>query len=148
MFEALQDGLGSARKTLRGQGKLSESNMRDGLKLVEKSLLIRQGGDLPLERAQSRSRNAELLTNRAGCRVFDFTMPWHGRAATIGRIAINGVAATFTIKDATMALEMANQFTTFHYTATSTDSVSQIVPLGASLSAFSRYDCNNNATAS
>jgi signal recognition particle subunit SRP54 len=39
MFEALQDGLGSALKTLRGQGKLTESNMRDGLKLVEKSLL-------------------------------------------------------------------------------------------------------------
>jgi signal recognition particle subunit SRP54 len=39
MFEALQDGLGSALKTLRGQGKLSESNMRDGLKLVERSLL-------------------------------------------------------------------------------------------------------------
>jgi signal recognition particle subunit SRP54 len=39
MFEALQDGLSSAFKTLRGQGKLSESNMRDGLKLVERSLL-------------------------------------------------------------------------------------------------------------
>ncbi|QDS98102.1 signal recognition particle protein [Adhaeretor mobilis] len=39
MFEGLQDGLGSALKTLRGKGKLSESNMRDGLKLVEKSLL-------------------------------------------------------------------------------------------------------------
>ena len=39
MFEALQDGLSSALKTLRGQGKLTESNMRDGLKLVEKSLL-------------------------------------------------------------------------------------------------------------
>ena len=39
MFEALQDGLGSALKTLRGQGKLTEANMRDGLKLVEKSLL-------------------------------------------------------------------------------------------------------------
>lgn len=39
MFEALQDGLSGAFKTLRGQGKLSESNMRDGLKLVEKSLL-------------------------------------------------------------------------------------------------------------
>ena len=39
MFEALQDGLASALKTLRGQGKLTESNMRDGLKLVEKSLL-------------------------------------------------------------------------------------------------------------
>ncbi len=39
MFEALQDGLSSAFKSLRGQGKLSESNMRDGLALVEKSLL-------------------------------------------------------------------------------------------------------------
>ncbi|RIK72846.1 MAG: signal recognition particle protein [Planctomycetota bacterium] len=39
MFEALQDGLSSAFKTLRGQGKLSEGNMRDGLKLVERSLL-------------------------------------------------------------------------------------------------------------
>ena len=39
MFEALQDGLNGAFKALRGQGKLSEKNMRDGLKLVEKSLL-------------------------------------------------------------------------------------------------------------
>jgi signal recognition particle subunit SRP54 len=39
MFEALQNGLTGAFKALRGQGKLSESNMRDGLKLVEKSLL-------------------------------------------------------------------------------------------------------------
>jgi signal recognition particle subunit SRP54 len=39
MFEALQDGLSSALKSLRGQGKLTEANMRDGLKLVEKSLL-------------------------------------------------------------------------------------------------------------
>jgi signal recognition particle subunit SRP54 len=39
MFEALQDGLSSALKTLRGHGKLTEANMRDGLKLVERSLL-------------------------------------------------------------------------------------------------------------
>ncbi|MCH2114391.1 MAG: signal recognition particle protein [Pirellulales bacterium] len=39
MFETLQDGLSGALRSLRGQGKLSESNMRDGLKLVEKSLL-------------------------------------------------------------------------------------------------------------
>jgi len=39
MFEALQGGLTGAFKALRSQGKLSESNMRDGLKLVEKSLL-------------------------------------------------------------------------------------------------------------
>ena len=39
MFETLQGSLSSAFKTLRGQGKLSEANMRDGLKLIEKSLL-------------------------------------------------------------------------------------------------------------
>lgn len=39
MFEALQDGLSTAFKSLRGQGKLTEANMRDGLKMVEKSLL-------------------------------------------------------------------------------------------------------------
>jgi len=39
MFDSLQEGLGSALKTLRGKAKLSESNMRDGLKLVERSLL-------------------------------------------------------------------------------------------------------------
>lgn len=39
MFESLQDGLSGALKSLRGQGKLSEANMRDGLKLVERSLI-------------------------------------------------------------------------------------------------------------
>jgi signal recognition particle subunit SRP54 len=39
MFESLQDGLRSALKTLRGKGKLTETNMRDGLRLVEQSLL-------------------------------------------------------------------------------------------------------------
>lgn len=39
MFESLQDGLSDALKSLRGQGKLTEANMRDGLKLVERSLL-------------------------------------------------------------------------------------------------------------
>lgn len=39
MFETLQDGIRSALKTLRGKGKLSEANMRDGLALVERSLL-------------------------------------------------------------------------------------------------------------
>ena len=39
MFENLQDGLRSAFKSLSGKGKLTESNMRDGLKLVEQSLL-------------------------------------------------------------------------------------------------------------
>lgn len=39
MFESLQDGLKSAFKSLRGKGKLTEGNMREGLQLVEQSLL-------------------------------------------------------------------------------------------------------------
>ena len=39
MFDSLQNGLQSAIKTLRGKGKLSESNMREGLELVEQALL-------------------------------------------------------------------------------------------------------------
>ena len=39
MFDSLQDGLKGAFKTLRGKGKLTEGNMRDGLKMVETSLL-------------------------------------------------------------------------------------------------------------
>jgi signal recognition particle subunit SRP54 len=39
MFDSLQTGLKGAFKSLAGQGKLTESNMRDGLKLVEQSLL-------------------------------------------------------------------------------------------------------------
>lgn len=39
MFGNLQDGLQSAFKSLRGKGKLTEANMRDGLKMVEQSLL-------------------------------------------------------------------------------------------------------------
>lgn len=39
MFDSLQDGLRSAFKSLSGQGRLTESNMRKGLELVEQSLL-------------------------------------------------------------------------------------------------------------
>ncbi|MBN1853767.1 MAG: signal recognition particle protein [Pirellulales bacterium] len=39
MFESLQNGITGALRTLRGQGRLSESNMRDALKLVERALL-------------------------------------------------------------------------------------------------------------
>lgn len=39
MFESIQTGLRSALKTIQGKGKLTESNMRDGLRLVEQSLL-------------------------------------------------------------------------------------------------------------
>jgi signal recognition particle subunit SRP54 len=39
MFDSLQSGLSSALKTLRGKGKLTEGNMREGLALVQQALL-------------------------------------------------------------------------------------------------------------
>ena len=39
MFESLQENLSSAIKTLRGRGRLTESNMREGLALVQTALL-------------------------------------------------------------------------------------------------------------
>jgi signal recognition particle subunit SRP54 len=39
MFESLQDSLSSALKSLTGKARLTESNMRDGLALVQQSLL-------------------------------------------------------------------------------------------------------------
>ena len=50
MFESLQDGLQAALKSLRGKGKLTEANMRDGLKLVEQlcTLLSKHPNKAPL----------------------------------------------------------------------------------------------------
>jgi signal recognition particle subunit SRP54 len=39
MFESLQENLSSALRTLRGRGRLTESNMHDGLHLVQRALL-------------------------------------------------------------------------------------------------------------
>jgi signal recognition particle subunit SRP54 len=39
MFESLQENLSSALRALRGRGRLTESNMREGLQLVQKALL-------------------------------------------------------------------------------------------------------------
>ncbi|QEF96696.1 Signal recognition particle protein [Stieleria maiorica] len=39
MFDSLSDGLQSAFKSLRGKGKLTEGNMREGLEIVQRSLL-------------------------------------------------------------------------------------------------------------
>jgi len=39
MFDSLRDGLNAAFKALRGRGRLTEANMREGLKLVEDSLI-------------------------------------------------------------------------------------------------------------
>lgn len=39
MFESLSEGLQSAFKSVRGQGKLTEANMREGLQMVEQAML-------------------------------------------------------------------------------------------------------------
>ncbi|MCR9295222.1 MAG: signal recognition particle protein [bacterium] len=39
MFESLSEGLQSAFKSIRGKGKLTEANMRQGLQMVEQALL-------------------------------------------------------------------------------------------------------------
>jgi signal recognition particle subunit SRP54 len=39
MFESIQSGLSNALRSLRGKGKLSESNMREGLEMVRQALL-------------------------------------------------------------------------------------------------------------
>ena len=96
----------------------------------------------------SRSRHAELFTDGTCCCFLDLAVSRHGRTLTIGRVAIDAMTATFTIEDASMALEMPDQIAPLHYVATSTDNVSQIASLGASFAACSRYDCKSSATAS
>ncbi|MFY7876229.1 MAG: signal recognition particle receptor subunit alpha, partial [Pirellula sp.] len=39
MFQSLQEGLQSAFQSLRGKGKLTEANMREGMAMVEKSMV-------------------------------------------------------------------------------------------------------------
>lgn len=39
MFESLQENISSAIKTLRGRGRLTEANMREGMALVQRALL-------------------------------------------------------------------------------------------------------------
>ncbi len=39
MFQSLQEGLQSAFKSLQGKGKLTDANMRDGIAMVERSLV-------------------------------------------------------------------------------------------------------------
>lgn len=39
MFDSLSEGLQSAFKSIRGKGKLTEANMRDGLQMVEQAML-------------------------------------------------------------------------------------------------------------
>ena len=39
MFQSLSDGLQGAFKSIRGKGKLTEANMREGLQMVEEAML-------------------------------------------------------------------------------------------------------------
>ena len=65
MFETLQNSLMSAIKSLRGKGKLTEANMREGLELVRQSLL-EADVSLPvvkdfIARISERATGAEVL---------------------------------------------------------------------------------------
>ena len=88
MFEALQGGLTSAFKTLRSQGKLSESNMRDGLKLVEKSLLEADVGFAVTREFMGRVTDSRVTPAQVHCgRGFplgDFQVGYRA-GATIGQ---------------------------------------------------------------
>ena len=65
MFESLQNGLTSALKTLQGKARLTEANMRDGLTLVEQSLLE---ADVSYSRRQGLHR-PRLASRRSGEKV-------------------------------------------------------------------------------
>ena len=71
MFETLQNGLFSAIKSLRGKGKLTEANMREGLELVRQSLLE---ADVSLPVVKDFITNvAERATGEAVLRLLDPT---------------------------------------------------------------------------
>lgn len=87
---------------------------------------------------QSRPRNFELVADGARRRIFDFAMAWHCGTTTIGWVAIDRMATALAIENAAVPLQVANQVAAFHQAATSTDSVSQIAPVGATFAALSR----------
>jgi len=71
MFETLQNSLMSAIKSLRGKGKLTESNMREGLELVRQSLLE---ADVSLSVVKDFiARISERATGEAVLRLLDPT---------------------------------------------------------------------------
>ena len=65
MFEGIQRGLGEALKKLRGRGRLTEANVRDGLQEVRRALLeadvnFTVANDF-IERVTERSVGQEVL---------------------------------------------------------------------------------------
>ena len=56
----------------------------------------------------SRPYYSDLIANSTSGCLFDFTVPWNRRAVAIGRIAINGVAATLAIELASMTFQMTD----------------------------------------
>jgi len=71
MFETLQNSLISAIKSLRGKGKLTEANMREGLELVRQSLL-EADVSLPVVK-DFVARISERATGEAVLRLLDPT---------------------------------------------------------------------------
>ena len=64
MFDSLQESLSGAIKTLRGRGTLTEGNMRDGLKLVEQSLLGPVEGIDTLVAARAPGARQQVVVDR------------------------------------------------------------------------------------
>ena len=70
MFDTLHDGLQSALKSLRGKGKLTEKNMREGLQLVEQALL-----DADVSYSVVKDFMAEVSTQALGQKVLNALDP-------------------------------------------------------------------------
>ena len=88
--------------------------------------------------AALRPRHAKLVANSASSRSLDFPVARDCGAATVGRIAVNGVISALAIEDTPLAHKMSDEVHPFHDAGTSTESVSQIALPGASLAALSR----------
>ena len=100
--------------------------------------LVKQCATEPLA-PTLRSRDAELLADRAGDSLLDFAVPRYSGAATVHGIAVDGVVGAFAVQVAAVGLEVPHQVATLHAAGTSTVMVSQMAVPAASLAAFSRY---------
>jgi len=78
MFEKLQSGLFEAIRTLTGKGKLTEANMREGLRMVQQALL-EADVSLPVVKAFLEKVSQEAL----GARVLQSLRPTHQLLAIV-----------------------------------------------------------------
>ena len=84
MFESLQENLSSAIKTLRGRGRLTESNMREGLALVQRALLE---ADVSIEVAKDFV--AKVSEQAVGETVLKAIDPTHQLVAIVHKELVN-----------------------------------------------------------